>query len=145
MEELQNIFNSHEIEDQAQKELRECFEKMIISAFYEKTSNKKLVIKDSNKYNDTCKGLCYAGTSRERPCTAKPKDNGYCSRHNPDKVQKPKKKIVNKNSCNAIIKKSKKQCSSNGTVKPEGAEFHYCKRHSEKWEEFEPKVSDDET
>jgi len=152
---IKKIFTKYDISNEAQKELENAFEKLIIKAFYKELKNPKIAHADvSVSPVSPVKGICigkfYPGTAKEKPCTFKVVNGEYCKRHDPDKVSTgtgtPKKKVVNENSCNAIVKATKKQCKWKGTIKPDGSEFHYCKRHSERWEDFEEgiKVEDDE-
>lgn len=148
---LQEIFSKHKISDSAQKELKNAFEQLIVKAFYKelsaKPTNKPSEIVDVDR-TGKCNGKCYIGTAKEKPCPNKATVGDYCKRHDPEKVSetKTKTKKTHDHNCNGIVKKTKKQCTSSGTVQPDGAEFHYCKRHSEKWDEYETpaKISDDE-
>jgi hypothetical protein len=96
--------------------------------------------------------ICAATKASGEPCTFKAKENGYCGRHDPDKVKtstgtKTAKTLKKKEvpvSCNATITKAGKKCTQMGTVKPDNANFHYCKRHSEKWVDFEQQESVDQ-
>ncbi len=145
---LQKIFNKHKISSVAQTELKNAFEQMIVQAFYQNLNGTKTSINTANieDREGKCHGKCYIGTAKEKFCPNKAIVGNYCKRHDPDKTSttnaKPKKK--HDNDCNGIIKKTKKQCSSSGTVQPDGAEFHYCKRHSEKWKTFEETAKIDE-
>ena len=149
---LQKIFDKHNISDDAQKELENAFEKLIVRAFYKELSVKgKAPPKASTAKASTAKatGICigtfYPGTAKEKPCTFKAVAGEYCKRHDPNKKTATKKTTKkHEHECNAIIKKTQKQCQWAGTVKPDGAEFHYCKRHSTKWAEFEESAKTDE-
>ncbi len=58
------------------------------------------------------------------------------------KVKSPPKKKVVEQECNFTNPKTHVKCPQAGTVKPEGAAFHYCKRHSEKAAEIEKSLNE---
>ena len=58
------------------------------------------------------------------------------------KVKSPPKKKVVEQECNFTNPTTHVKCSHAGTVKPEGAAFHYCKRHSEKSAEIEKNLDE---
>ena len=122
MVDIEEIFTKHDISKTAQKELKDAFEKMII--LYSGLGTK------TKKVESICKGTFYKGTSKEKPCTFKSKNDGYCSRHDPVKKECVKKEIKKEGTyCNFTIKKTGKKCPSSGTVKCSGS--NYCKRHSD--------------
>ncbi len=59
------------------------------------------------------------------------------------KVKSPPKKKVVEQECNFTSPTTHAKCSHSGTVKPEGAAFHYCKRHSEKSAEIEKNLDEE--
>lgn len=138
---LQNVFDKYDIPKEAQNEITNAFEKMIVQVFYKELKSSKAAstpTKPNNTKNtNQCSAKCYVGTSKESQCSSKPVDGSeFCKRHKSGN-KTSNKKINKENHCNGIIKKTNKSCNSAGTIKPDGAEFHYCKRHSEKWKEFE--------
>jgi hypothetical protein len=145
IEELENIFKKHSISGTAKKDIVTIVNK-IINTNEKVTEIKKKVDSGSIKNNGATDTICRGITGKGNRCDHKAKDNGFCGVHNPDKPSKsskPKTKKTNieKNKCNAvcITKKTNesKNCSCIGSVKPEGAEHYYCKRHAEKWNQFE--------
>ncbi len=165
----------------------------------------KVVGPDSDKIEELRKifgiyGECKGIKADKSKCTLQAKENGYCGKHNPDKVKatkdeeevkpkvkasskkkvveeveseeeevkskvkaSPKKKVVEEveseeevkpkvksppkkkvveQVCNYTNPKTQVKCSHTGTVKPEGAAFFYCKRHSEKSAEIEKILED---
>jgi hypothetical protein len=173
---MEELFAKFSLNDDAQKEFKNYFEKQILNAFYEREDNKGVGVstivgtgttaKDPKSTYESAKlpktsakltknanaDTCVATKVSGEPCTYKAKENGYCGRHDPDKVRtitgtKTVKTLKKKEipvSCNATINKTGKKCTQMGTVKPENANFHYCKRHSEKWVDFEQQESVDQ-
>jgi len=88
-------------------------------------------------------GICIGIKGNGDACTFKSKpDSDYCGRHNKEtsKASSSGRIRVKKDApkeCYAVITKTGDKCSNPGTVKPEGADFYYCKRHSVKWTEYE--------
>jgi len=110
----------------------------------EPKSKSKTKTKEKAKVKD---GICKGVKADGDPCSFKAHENGYCGRHDPDKDKASKASSGSKGSkprtkkevheCHGIMSKDKKQCTSQGTIKPDNASFWYCKRHSEKWTEYE--------
>jgi hypothetical protein len=152
-ETFEKLCKKHSLSEHAKVEFRNLFEKEIVKVFNRKsmevgkesTTKESIIKKITAKVKTTTSsdGICVGKKADGKPCTFKAKENGYCGRHNPDKSSSPKtaaKPRVKKNAneCHATIPKTGKKCIQPGTIKPEGSDFHYCKRHSEKWVEFEP-------
>jgi hypothetical protein len=154
---FEQLCEKYELSEEIQTDFKNLFESEIIKVFYKmsmkedvkdvkdvkKTAVKSTATKTKSKSSDS--EICAGKKANGEDCTFKAKENGYCGRHDPDKSstsksssakEKPKTK-KSAHECNAIIPKTKKPCSQPGTVKPEDAEFYYCKRHSENWTNFE--------
>lgn len=137
---MEEIFDKYDIPKDARYDITKEIDKLIKNSSSTDKSAKITITKTNNTDNpNQCKGFLYKGTKKQTLCTSPAKDNGYCGRHNPNKTKTTTKSSSNTDvvKCHAIIKKTGKQCLLNGTVKPENSEFNYCKRHSEKWSEFE--------
>lgn len=150
-ETFEKLCKKHELTDHAKVEFRNLFEKEIIKVFNRKSNElilKKAETKTGSKTSSD--GICSGKKADGTSCTFKAKENGYCGRHDPDKpsstkaAAKPRVKKEYKHDCHATIAKTGKNCIQIGTIKPEGADFYYCKRHSEKWIDFEPELVDSE-
>lgn len=146
-ETLKNLCSKYSLSDEATSEFNFLFEKEIIKVF----NNMSLEIDNKthikNKVSSSNDNICAGKKNDGNSCTFKSKENGYCARHNPDKTSdkktspsKPRVKKDSKKECHAIIKKTGKQCIQTATIKPDGSDFYYCKRHSEKWTDFENDV-----
>lgn len=147
-----DLCDKHELAEETRDEFKKMFEEEIIRVFYrmsvEATSEKMTKIsktgaaKKDSKSKTSDLDVCQGRKANGDPCTFKAKENGYCGRHDPDKVSSSKKtsKLKTKKSinvCHGLNPKTKKACISPGTVKPPNANFHYCTRHAEKWTDFE--------
>jgi hypothetical protein len=152
-ETFEKLCKKHSLSEHAKVEFRNLFEKEIIKVFNRKSIEmskepiKESIIKKittAKTKSTSSDGICSGKKADGKPCTFKAKENGYCGRHNPDKssspkaAAKPRVKKESKHDCHATIPKTGKNCIQPGTVKPDGSDFYYCKRHSEKWIEFEP-------
>jgi hypothetical protein len=151
---FEQLCEKYELSEEIQTDFKNLFESEIIKVFYKmsmkedvkdvkgKDTKKLTATKTKSKSSDS--EICAGKKANGDDCTFKAKENGYCGRHDPDKTTKssssanggPKIK-KSAHECNAIIPKTKKPCSQPGTVKPDDAEFYYCKRHSENWTNFE--------
>lgn len=144
---FEKLCKKHSLNENAKLDFKNLFEKEIIQVFNKKANeiNKETIINKitkSKNTNSNSDNLCIGKKADGKPCSFKAKkDSEYCGRHNPDKstqktVAKPR---VKKSSleCHAVIAKTGKKCIQPATTKPEGSDFYYCKRHSEKWTEFE--------
>lgn len=158
---FEELCEKHELEDETRDEFKKMFEDEIIKVFYrlsvQETDVKKGKVAKTTTTKPTTKPaasksksgeICAGKKANGEDCTFKAKENGYCGRHDPDKLStkkssKLKTKKTAAHECHAIIPKTKKQCTQPGTVKPDGSDFHYCKRHSEKWTEFEEEAGDE--
>jgi len=150
---FEKLCEKHELNDETKHEFKQLFEEEIIKVFYRMSLKQNTSVKNptttkkSEKKDDGDTQICTAKKANGGDCTFKAKENGFCGRHNPDKTisspssygskNKLKTKKQEKHECNAVISNTKKKCSMPGTVKPDDSSFYYCKRHSEKWTEFE--------
>jgi hypothetical protein len=156
-QEFEKLCDKHELNDESKHEFKQFFENEIIRVFYKLSLKKdelslkkdELSLKkdELSLKKDSSNELCMGKKVSGENCTFKAKENGYCGRHNPDKEikeksSKPKKKKEHgeDHKCNAIILKTKKPCIQPGTIQPDNSENYYCKRHSEKWKDFENNV-----
>ncbi len=144
------LCKKHGLDEKAKVEFKSYFEKEIIKVFNRNSADiskeptkestaKKITTKPKTVSSDD---ICTGKKADGNPCTFKAKEGGYCGRHNPDKTVSTKtasKPRVKKDSreCHAVILKTGKKCISAAHVKPDGSDFYYCKRHSEKWIDFE--------
>ncbi len=150
-ESFEILCKKYDLAEEVQTEFLNFFEKEIVKVFYKKSE--ELTVKSTKSTKKSTKSveketssedLCKGKKSNGDHCTFKGKENGYCGRHNPDKSSKTSKskspeikKKVGKNECHAIIIKTGKQCVQPGTEVPGSSKYHYCKRHSAKWMDFE--------
>lgn len=162
---FEKICKKHAFSDQAKVELKKFVENEIVKALDVKklierekdiligketkvTGSKESVLKKigSKSKPTSSDGICVGKKADGKPCTFKAKsDSDYCGRHDPNKEKstgtktgsKPRTKKETSHTCHATIPATGKKCIQPATVKPKGADFHYCKRHSEKWIEFE--------
>ena len=160
------LCKKHSLTGEAKVDFKNFFEKEIIRVFNRKSIEvgkekeiKKIATTTKSKTNSD--GQCVGKKADGKPCTFKAKpDSDYCGRHNPDKstskstdkstskstdksASKPRVKKENARDCHAIIAVTGKKCIQPATIKPDGSDFYYCKRHSEKWLSFEPPVEND--
>ena len=161
-ETFEKLCKKHSLSEHAKVEFRNLFEKEIVKVFNRKSvemakesSSKQSIIKKITSKNTSTNsdGICTGKKADGKPCTFKAKaESQYCGRHDPDKSNKSGSKTSPKTSakprtkhdCHAKIPKTGKNCIQPGTVKPEGSDFYYCKRHSEKWLEFEPEPEEEQ-
>ena len=130
------LCKKYELSENAKVEFKSFFEKEIIKVFNKKSSE----INKKTKPDSTGE-ICSGKKADGKPCTFKTKENSeYCGRHGNVKGKSDKIIRVNKESsheCHAIIPSTGKKCVQPGSVKPNESNFFYCKRHSEKWIDFE--------
>jgi hypothetical protein len=152
-EDYEKLCKKHGLAEKAKLDFMSFFEKEIIKVFNRKSvelsgkeSVKESVIKKIiSKPKTSSDGICVGKKADGKPCGFKAKENGYCGRHDPDKStgvksspgSKPRVKKETQRECHAVIPKTGKKCISAASVKPDGSDFYYCKRHSEKWIDFE--------
>jgi hypothetical protein len=158
-ETFEKLCKKYSLSENARLEFKSLFEKEIINVFNRKSveieeesneeesnNGKKSILKKIAKTSTNSDNICIGKKADGKPCTFKAKpESDYCGRHNPDKKEdkttksgsKPRVKKDTKHECHAIIPKTGKKCIQPGSVKPEGSDFHYCKRHSEVWINFE--------
>lgn len=154
-ETYETLCKKHGLSKQAIAEFKAYFDKEIIKVFGRISSemNAGGVVKVS-KVNKISKGesICIGKKQDGTACTTKSKpDSDYCGRHNPNKPPRiskngtiakirTKKEMAPPTNCHAVIVKTGKPCILPASVKPEGSDFYYCRRHAEKWIEFEPEI-----
>lgn len=144
MGDLDTIFERHKINKDAQKDIKKVLENLVLKTFFSivdnptpNSTNSKTTTPPTNTGNTGNTGnVCRGKKVNGSPCTLKAKDNGFCGRHDPDKMdaepklpKKNAKKISTKSICEGIIKKTNQQCTQSGSVEINGK--HFCKRHSE--------------
>jgi len=146
-EAYEKLCKKHNLNGDAKTDFKNFFEKEIIKVFNKKSTEngKESIIKKitKEKSSSNSDGICNGKKADGKPCTFKAKpDSSYCGRHDPDKTTKTNsssKPRVKKQEyeCHAVIPKTGKKCIQKASIKPDGSDFYYCKRHSEKWIDFE--------
>lgn len=156
-DDLESLMGELSLSSDSKDKIRKCFERSIVQVFYNKNSingtkteteaKTKKVEKKEDTADDT---ICKETKKDGNRCTFKAKENGYCGRHAKSdngttaSAKKTSSKKTTAHLCNGIVKTSgeDKKCSSSGTVKPDGADNYYCKKHSTKWKVYEGKETE---
>jgi hypothetical protein len=157
-DDLESLMEKLSLNSDSKDEIRKCFERSIVQVFYSKnningtkTETEAKVTKKVEKKEDTADDTICKETKKDgNRCTFKAKENGYCGRHakNANGTTASAKKTSTKKTaahlCNGVVKTSgeDKKCSSSGTIKPDGADNYYCKKHSTKWKAYEGKETE---
>lgn len=152
-EDLITLCTKYGISSEIGTEISQLFEDQLIKLFRKTVGlgppQSQSQSQSQPQSNEICKGRKANGEA----CTYKSKNNGYCARHDPNKAKtapvkassvqpRARKKATASGNCHAKTTEGK-QCSLPGATKPDGSDFYYCKRHADKWENYEPKYESD--